>query len=305
MSDATTDAATVDKQAPAIRRLLRSFCSTDSYGLVPLMVVATYVAAVSLSPHWGASVVLAAQIGTVWAALHTSHARRRLRVVVNVLFALAGVAAVANLVAGEATDLLTFTFVAGGVLYFIAPFSIVRHIGYRQDVDQETVLGALSAYLIIGMSFAFTYRFLGAVQSTPFFGAQSRRTGPRSPGHRLPHHGVRQPRARRQPRSEPRRARGPDRAAVPGDRRGERRQRLAASGHSPSTSASLGTIPGWTGGGRCFHSKNGAERAVRAWPGAGAPVPSMSRAVTGRECVISPEPLNELASIHAPRMPRS
>jgi hypothetical protein len=43
---------------------------------------------------------------------------------------------------------------------------------FRREVDRETMLGALSAYLFIGMAFAFAYRFLGGVQSSTFFGAQ-------------------------------------------------------------------------------------------------------------------------------------
>jgi hypothetical protein len=33
-------------------------------------------------------------------------------------------------------------------LYVLAPVAVVRHIGYRRDVDQETMLGALCAYLL-------------------------------------------------------------------------------------------------------------------------------------------------------------
>jgi hypothetical protein len=61
-------------------------------------------------------------------------------------------------------------------LYVVAPVSIVRHIGYRRQVDQETMLGALAAYLLIGMAFAFAYRFVGSVQAGPFFGADGEGT---------------------------------------------------------------------------------------------------------------------------------
>ena len=64
-----------------------------------------------------------------------------------------------------------WVFVSATVLYFIAPFAIVRHVAFRPQVDQETMLGALCAYLFIGMAFAFTYRLLGAAQDTPFFGS--------------------------------------------------------------------------------------------------------------------------------------
>lgn len=155
-----------------MRRLLRSFHSTDSYGLVLLMILATYVLATTLSQQWGATVLIIAQIGTVWLALRTSQARRGVRLAADGLFALVAVAAVANLVARSDLTLEPFVFIAAGVLYVVAPFSIVRHIAYRRTVDQETMLGALAAYLFIGMAFAFVYRFLGAVQASTFFGSE-------------------------------------------------------------------------------------------------------------------------------------
>jgi hypothetical protein len=159
-----------DRAARASRRLARSFRSTDSYGLVLLMIVATYVLATTLSRQWGATVLLTVQIATVWLAIRTSQARRGLRLAADGLFVLAAVAAVANLGAPRGLALEPFVFAAAGVLYLVAPFSIVRHIAYRRAVDQETMLGALATYLFIGMAFAFVYRFLGAVQAGPFFG---------------------------------------------------------------------------------------------------------------------------------------
>jgi Ion channel len=159
-----------DRAARGLRRLARSFHSIDSYGLVLLLIVATYVLATALSRPWGATVLLIAQIATVWLALRTSQARRGLRLAANGLFVLAAVAAVDPLVAPREPELEPYVFVAAGVLYLVAPFSIVRHIAYRRTVDQETMLGALATYLFIGMAFAFVYRFLGAVQASAFFG---------------------------------------------------------------------------------------------------------------------------------------
>jgi hypothetical protein len=77
---------------------------------------------------------------------------------------------VANLFSEQEGGLRSFVFITSSILYVLAPISIVRHIGYRRQVDQETMLGALAAYLLIGMAFAFTYRFLGSVEDAPFFG---------------------------------------------------------------------------------------------------------------------------------------
>jgi len=143
---------------------------TDSYGLVLLLIVATYVLTATVSWQWGATVLLLVQISTVWLALRASLARRGLRLVANGLFCFAAVAAVANLVANGKPAVQPSVFMAAGVLYVVAPFAIVRHIAFRPEIDRETMLGALAAYLFIGMAFAFVYRFVGAVQAGAFFG---------------------------------------------------------------------------------------------------------------------------------------
>ena len=160
-----------EREARAIRRLARSFRSADSYGLVLLMIVATYVLATALKQGWSLTIVLVVQIGAVWLTLRTSQARRGLRRVAMGLFVLAIAVAVANLFIDRDSDLVAFVFLTATTLYVVAPISIVRHIGYRREVDQEAMLGALCAYLLIGMAFAFAYRCLGAAQAEPFFGA--------------------------------------------------------------------------------------------------------------------------------------
>jgi Ion channel len=169
--DTATQIEDTERETRALRRLLRSFGSTSSYGLVLLMIVVTYVLAASLPERWAATILLFTQIATVWQALRVSQARRVFRLVATGLFVLATIAAVASLFARRHPDLVTSAFLASTALYVVAPFSIVRHIGYRRTVDQETMLGALAAYLLIGMAFAFAYRLIGAVQASPFFGA--------------------------------------------------------------------------------------------------------------------------------------
>jgi Ion channel len=166
----TNEAPEQEREARALRRLLGSFRSTDSYGLVLLMIIATYILAVTLSARWTGSVVLFVQIATVRLSLHTSRARRGLLAVSNVILVVAAVGAVANLFSAHESGLRSFVFITSSILYVVAPISIVRHIGYRRQVDQETMLGALAAYFLIGMAFAFMYRFLGSVEDAPFFG---------------------------------------------------------------------------------------------------------------------------------------
>ena len=57
----------------------------------------------------------------------------------------------------------------GSLLYFIAPFSIIRHLVTRSEVDQETMLGAVSAYLLFGMFYAFFYVEIAIIQEPTVF----------------------------------------------------------------------------------------------------------------------------------------
>ena len=158
-----------------LHRLLRAFVDADSYGFVLLLIIVSYVLSVSVASDWGASAVIFIQIGSVWFALRTSQARRPVRRAAFVLMAIAGITAIANLT--DPNGARPFLFALGSVLYFIAPFSIIRHLMSRSGVDQETMLGAISAYLLFGMFFAFLYIEISVVQdATAFFAGMSGRT---------------------------------------------------------------------------------------------------------------------------------
>lgn len=155
----------------ATHRLLRAFIDADSYGFVFVLILASYVLSIAVSSDWGASAVVCIQIGTVWFALRTSQAARPLRRAAFVLMVLAGFAAIGNLASPDSAR--PFLFALGTVLYFIAPFSIIRHLIGRPVVDQETMLGAICAYLLFGMFFAFLYLEISIVQSDAAFFAGS------------------------------------------------------------------------------------------------------------------------------------
>src|SRR6516165_7291535 len=178
MTDSPNDpagaAGPADPDAPGsarhqpIRRLARAMVSPDSYGSVLLLILFTYLFSVTVTASWAASLVITVQIGTVWAVLRVSGARRSVRRVAAVLFVISAIAAAVNLFIGkEATGAGAFM---SAVLYLIAPFSITRSLLFRREVDLQTVLGAIDIYLLVGMLFAFIYRFLGVVQPSAFFG---------------------------------------------------------------------------------------------------------------------------------------
>ena len=161
-----------------LKRLSQAMASPDSYGLVLLLIVFTYVFSVSVTATWAASLVVTVQIATVWVALRVSEARRGLRRVADLLLLVSAIAAVINLVAGKAAWSHSDTSLLSALLYLVAPFSITRHLLFRRQIDVQTILGALDIYLLIGMLFAFIYHFLGVVQPGQFFGTSGDGTIP-------------------------------------------------------------------------------------------------------------------------------
>jgi hypothetical protein len=160
-----------ERQRRFMRRLVSSFWSADSYGLVLLLILVSYGLSVSLTGAW-TSMVLAIQMATVWFVLRTSHARRAVRLFAGALLMVCGVVALLNVVASDATSGNGVVPVTAGLLYFIAPVSIIKHLGSRRQIDVETFLGSIAAYLSLGMCFAWIYYSLGVIQTGPFFGPQ-------------------------------------------------------------------------------------------------------------------------------------
>ncbi|HEX7266889.1 MAG TPA: ion channel [Streptosporangiaceae bacterium] len=154
-----------------IRQLARAMVSTDSYGSVLLLILFTYGFSVTVTATWAASLVITVQIATVWAVLHVSRAHRSVRRIASVLLLISALAAAVNLFVGKETTGEGAVALMSAVLYLIAPFSITRSLLYRREVDVQTVLGAIDIYLLVGMLFAFVYRFLGVVQPSLFFGS--------------------------------------------------------------------------------------------------------------------------------------
>ncbi len=164
--------------APAVTRsrsfrlpTLKSVVEFDSYGGVLIAILLTYVLSINLTKSWGPSVILVVQIATVAIILRISQAPHLIRVVAAVTLLVAIAAAIVgpflHVDMGE-----RFLPAVSSLLYFIAPISVLRHLIQRSVVDLETVLGAVAAYLLIGMFFAFVYRAAAANETAAFFGAQ-------------------------------------------------------------------------------------------------------------------------------------
>ena len=152
------------------RRLRRALISPDSYGSILVLLVISYSLSVALTEPWQRSIILFVQIGVVWLTLRVSRARRSVIVLSTVMLVIAGAVAIVT-AASDQSDLITgIVFFTSSVLYLIAPLSILRSIIMQQDVDRETVLGAVDAYLFVGMFFAYAYQAIGAFDPPMFQG---------------------------------------------------------------------------------------------------------------------------------------
>jgi Ion channel len=163
---------------PRGRRVIEAFYSPNRYGLVLLLILLTYVLSVTLTEGRVLSIVVAVQIATIWVVLRASESRRRLRLIAGLFTVLSALVAILNLFIPDQVGEQGFMALVSALLYLAAPFSIIRHLVLRRTVDRETMLGAIAAYLMIGMSFAFSYRALGAIQEGLFFGASGDGTFP-------------------------------------------------------------------------------------------------------------------------------
>jgi Ion channel len=174
MASADEDRTARGRRTP-LRTLAQTFASLDSYGLLLVAIVVTYALSVSLEGARSSSIALLAQMLTLWLAIHTSRAGRALVVVTTALLVLGAVAAITSLFSDQQHPIVLVE-VASILLYALAPFVILRRIVLRNTIDSQSLLGALAAYLMLGMFFAFDYRFIGTLQNTAFFGANGRGT---------------------------------------------------------------------------------------------------------------------------------
>jgi hypothetical protein len=153
---------------------MRGFSPANRYGLVLVLILVTYIVTVSARGSVGQAVIVFVQLLTVWIAFSVSESPRARRAAG---WAILGVAVLGVLglilgTVGAVDDAVRALFVISTLLYIVAPVVIVRHIFRRNVVDGQTVLGAIAAYLLLGMMFAFCYEAIGAIQSAPFYGAQ-------------------------------------------------------------------------------------------------------------------------------------
>ena len=119
---------------------LKSVYEFDSYGGVVILILLTYVLSINLSKSWGLSIILVVQIATVSIILRISRAPHLIRVVAAVSLLVAVAAAILGLILHrDVAD--RFLPAVSGLLYLIAPISILRHLDPQNGGGSRDRLG--------------------------------------------------------------------------------------------------------------------------------------------------------------------
>jgi hypothetical protein len=143
---------------------------TDSFGLVLLLLVATYfVTAIAGDHQWGRVASLVLLAATTWLALRASHVERRLlRWAVALIPIITAIAVVATILGSEETGRGVGAALTV-LLVVVGPIAIGRRLLQHIVVSFNTFYGAICIYLLIAMLFASVYAFTAWVQGVPFF----------------------------------------------------------------------------------------------------------------------------------------
>jgi hypothetical protein len=149
----------------------------DSYGAVLVLTILDYLAVSTLTNRtWGKVIIVALHGVTLLFALRTSGVRGIWITLALIYLVASTLLALVSAALPGATEVGRQTSIAGGVLLIVTPLVIARRISTHRVVTTETVLGAVSVYLLLGFSFTFIYSAIGALASAPFFTGHTQAT---------------------------------------------------------------------------------------------------------------------------------
>jgi hypothetical protein len=141
----------------------------NAYGVVLLLVVATYALA-SLIPTAGwpaVAIALLASATTVAAFTSSAAGPKTMRKVLAASLAVV-VCAVAAALSGTNT-MLAVSALIELILFAAAAVAIFRTVIAEREVGFRTILGAISVYVMFGLIFTFLFLAIDRLQAGPFF----------------------------------------------------------------------------------------------------------------------------------------
>jgi hypothetical protein len=144
--------------------------ASDAFGLVLLLVLATYILASVLSNRGWSAVLLTAVTGaTSVVALTSSHAKPAFVRRALVLVLLAILLALIGAISGGRHWLSAANFIEIGLLA-VAMAAVLRRVVTSDTVSSRTILGAISVYASLGLLFTWAYGLIDRIEGGGFFG---------------------------------------------------------------------------------------------------------------------------------------
>lgn len=112
-----------------------------------------------------------AMLGTVGIVFAVTRARALVQRTAWVVLSTAGAAAMlATFFVSSNLALSVALSAASMIALFVAPLAIIANQVTRRGLDLEALLAAVTAYILVGMFFAFVYNLLSLITTTPLFG---------------------------------------------------------------------------------------------------------------------------------------
>jgi hypothetical protein len=157
----------------AIRRLasrealLRRIRAGDSYSVLLAAIVVAYgTMAVLSATQWHRTIEGAIFGGVLLLALYTSHIRGRW---IQVAAVVVIVWTVFNIVQSSLGEVFEGSGSVMSILIIISPVVVLHRVLRHPQINFETIVGAICAYLLIGIAFATIYGMMDRYGSSPFF----------------------------------------------------------------------------------------------------------------------------------------
>lgn len=112
-----------------------------------------------------------AMLATVAMVFRVTRVRRLVQRVSWVVLSVAGLAAVGAAAWGLEGPVLSIPLSAASMIaLLVAPWAIIVHQVTRRGLDLEALLAAITAYILVGLFFAFVYNLMSQVSPDPVFG---------------------------------------------------------------------------------------------------------------------------------------
>lgn len=163
----------------------------DQFGAVLVLAIAT-IAGMTMFDLYGeeisdgsviAATILSVTVGvTMILALRASGVRARARRFANAFLVLASVTSVIAMIVTLTTDSEIEEWssnrpsVIWVVISMLAPVYVVRRLLKHRRVTVKTMLGAISAYLMIAIGYTYLFLYVADLSSEPFFSSSSEET---------------------------------------------------------------------------------------------------------------------------------